>query len=52
MDYVVDSEVIKKSGNHSTFRITYSVNHDFKNYDFECSSTIAGLLSNIIYFLF
>ena len=44
MEYVVHSDVIRKSGNRSTFRIIYSnENRDFKNYDFECSQSIAGM---------
>ena len=44
MEYVVHSEVIK-SGNRSTFRIIYSKeNRDYKNYDFECSQSIASMI--------
>ncbi|CAB3987978.1 Hypothetical predicted protein [Paramuricea clavata] len=42
MEYVAHSEVIRKSGNRSTFRLIYSnENRDFKNYDFECLQTTA-----------
>ena len=44
MESVAHSEEIRKSGNRSTFRIVYSnENRDFKNYDFECLQTTAGM---------
>jgi hypothetical protein len=44
MEYVVHSEVIRKSGNRCTFRIIYSnENRDLKNYDFESSHSIASM---------
>ena len=43
MEFVVHSEVIRKSGNRSTFRIIYfNESRDLKNYDFESVQTTAS----------